>query len=351
MIRRVLGALVAVTLLVAGGSVLDRRPEIGTIEVTAHFDRAVGLFPGSSVRILGVKVGVVTTVVPEGRSVRVTLRLPDETKVPADAGAVIIPPSLVSDRYVQLHPVYTGGATMADGADIPLTRTRVPVELDEILASLDRLLVAIGPDGANADGSLARLIDSGAGTLGGGNGRQLNLTLSGLADAITALADGRDDLAGVIENLASFSSTLARNDEQVRTVTASLAVVSEQLAGEREALERALANLSVALGEIASLVRTHRASLARDVDTLAKVTQTVLSNRAQLVEALDLTPLLLQNIERAFNPERKTLDIKNDNEQGDNIDQILLCQVLGIGCPPTVQSSVPAGLMLSGMLS
>jgi phospholipid/cholesterol/gamma-HCH transport system substrate-binding protein len=351
MTRRILGTLVALVLVVAGATVMDRREELGTIEMTAHFDRAVGLFPGSSVRVLGVKVGVVTAVEPQGRSVRVTMRVPDDTRIPAGASAVIVPPSLVSDRYVQLHPVWNGGPTLADGADIPLARTRVPVELDEILGSLDRLLVAIGPDGANADGSLARLIETGAGTLGGGNGKRLNATLTDFADAITTLAEGRDDLAGVIENLASFSATLARNDEQIRTVTASLAAVSEQLAGEREALERALANLSVALGEVASLVRTHRVSLVRDIDTLAQVTQTVLSDREQLIEALDLLPLLVTNIEQAFNPERKTLDIRNNNEQGPTIDQILLCQLLGVNCPPTTQARGPRGLTLAEMLS
>ena len=326
---------VACALILAAGSwvVVDRhRGDDDSITVTASFARTVGLYPGSSVRVLGVKVGTVTAIEPDGPSVRVEMELPADTPVPADAKAVIIPPSLVSDRYVQLFPPYESGERLADGDDIPLARTRTPVELDEILASLDRLLVAVGPNGANANGSLAELINTGARTLGGGNGARLNATLTELSGAISTLAAGGDDLAGVIENLSSFTTTLAANDGKVRRLTSDLASVSTQLAGEREILEQALANLSVALGEVASLVRDNRDTLGRDIDSLAKVTQAVLSNKQQLLEALDTLPLQLSNLEMAFNPDRDTLDIRNNNEQGSNIDQILLCQLLGIGC-------------------
>ena len=55
----------AVVVLVGGGN--DKRT------VTAHFSRAVSVFPGSEVRILGVPVGTVTAVVPEGATVRVEM--------------------------------------------------------------------------------------------------------------------------------------------------------------------------------------------------------------------------------------------------------------------------------------
>jgi len=66
--------------------------------LTAHFTEAVGVFVGSDVRILGVRIGEVTAVVPEGRSVRVDLRYDAGQDIPADARAIIVPPSVVSDR-------------------------------------------------------------------------------------------------------------------------------------------------------------------------------------------------------------------------------------------------------------
>ncbi len=61
--RRVL-ALLAVVLLVAVSLNLLRSPaEMKT--VTAHFPRAVSVFEGTDVRVLGVNVGKVTAVIPE----------------------------------------------------------------------------------------------------------------------------------------------------------------------------------------------------------------------------------------------------------------------------------------------
>ena len=82
-----------------------------TKTVTAHFPRAVSVYDGTEVRILGVPVGEVTAVIPEGNSVRVEMEYDAQYDVPADAKAVIVTPTLVADRFVQLTPVYEGGPT------------------------------------------------------------------------------------------------------------------------------------------------------------------------------------------------------------------------------------------------
>ena len=88
-------------------------------------------------------------------------------KVPANAKAVIASPSIVADRYIQLTPAYSKGDVMADGAEIPLDRTAVPLELDQIYQSLNDLAVALGPKGANDQGALSRLLDVCAENLNG----------------------------------------------------------------------------------------------------------------------------------------------------------------------------------------
>jgi phospholipid/cholesterol/gamma-HCH transport system substrate-binding protein len=330
---RPIGFLLTMVVVVAGLAVMFKGGEPDRLTVTAHFPKAVGLYPGSSVRVLGVKVGTVRSITPDGPDVRVVLDLPRDTPIPADATAVIIPPSLVSDRYVELTPVYGGGDRMADGAVIDADHTMTPVELDEILGSLDSLLVALGPKGANADGSLARLVDVGAKTLGKGGGKDFHDTIVNLAQAVRTLSDNRGDVSGVIENLAAFTHTLARNDQQIRVLTRDLAEASRFLAGERRALAEALKNLSVALGEIASLVREHKATLGADIKTLSQVTAIVVKHKKSLIEALDVLPLGATNIASTINTEVGTLDIRNNNHQGDNPD-VVLCQLLGINCPP-----------------
>lgn len=336
--QKAIAFFVTMILVVGGLTAMMRGGQGDVIEVTARFRQSVGLYPGSSVRVLGVPVGTVRSIKPDGPHVTVVMEIPAGTPIPADATAVIIPPSLVSDRYVEFTPVYDGGTRLTDGAVLGLDQTMTPVELDEIMSSLDAFLVALGPDGANKDGSLGRLVDIGAKTLGKGGGEDFNDTITSLAQAVQTLADNRGDLTGTLTNLAAFTETLARNDAKIKTLTATLADATQYLASERTALADALKNLAVALGEIADLVRGHRAELGADIQSLAKITQVVVKHRDSLIEALEVLPLGAANIAGGVNTEAKTLDIRNNNHQAENGYSIAFCQILfpilGLPCPP-----------------
>lgn len=296
--------------------------------VTAYFTRTVGLYEGSEVRILGIPVGLVTEVSPEGERVRVELEYDAQYAVPADAQAVVISPSVVSDRYVQLLPVHSGdGPTLADGAEIPLERTAVPVELDRVFGSLDDLAVALGPEGANADGALSRVLDTGAANLDG-NGEALGSTIEDLGLALDALASNDDDLFATVENLQTFTTTLAENDQAVTDLNTNLATVSDQLAGERQDLALALQNLAVALAEVQSFVRENREVLTEDVAQLESVTASVASQQEALAETLVAAPTALSNLGNAYNPRSGTLDTRANLGPIEQNPLAFLCSML-----------------------
>jgi phospholipid/cholesterol/gamma-HCH transport system substrate-binding protein len=285
-----------------------------TTTITAHFTRAVGLYPGSQVRVLGVRVGTVRSVTPEGTTVRVVLDVDADQRVPADAKAAVMSPSLVSDRYVQLLPAWTGGPAMPDGGDIPVQRTAVPVELDRVTQSLDDLAVGLGPDGANASGSLSRVLSTAARNLDG-QGDDVNQAVTELSKAVGTLSGGRDDLFGTVGNLQSFTTTLAQGDDQVRQLNSRLASVADQLSGERDDLALALKNLAVALDEVSTFVHDNRTVLTHDVSALADVTGTIATKRDVLAETLDNAPVALSNLQNAYNPASGTLDTRDNAEQ------------------------------------
>jgi phospholipid/cholesterol/gamma-HCH transport system substrate-binding protein len=322
----VAGALALLLILLA---FLWFRPGGGTTHATAHFPRAVGLFVGSDVRILGVKVGEVREVVPEGTSVRVEFDYDKKYKVPSNAKAAVVAPSVVSDRYVQLTPVYKSGPTLADGADIPLEQTATPVELDRIFSSLNDLDVALGPKGANKDGALSRLLKVGADNLDG-QGADMNATFKDFSKAVGTLSDGRDDLFGTVQNLQVFTTALAQNDQQVRSFNQNLASVADQLAGERQELSAALRNLAVALGDVAGFVRNNRKNLSANIQGLADVTRVLVTQRDALAETLEAGPLALSNLQLAYNPRSGTLDTRN-NAQSPDFGQVLCSVLTAIG--------------------
>jgi phospholipid/cholesterol/gamma-HCH transport system substrate-binding protein len=286
-------------------------PSTPVRSVVAHFTSTVGIHEGSDVRVLGVKVGEVVRVRPEGRTVRVEMRYDAGTAIPADARAVIIPPSVVSDRYIQLTPAYSQGPALADGADLPTDRTAVPLELDDVYRALDQFNTALGPNGANSSGALRDLVGTAAANLDG-NGSNLGATLNGFADTLSTLAAGRDDLFGSLTNLEQFVNTLARSDQQVRVFNDQLATVSQQLAAEGSDLAGALRSLATALADITGFVHDNREMLKTDVAALTDVTTVLVREQRAIVEVLDVAPLALSNLNLAYDAASGTLDTRDD---------------------------------------
>ncbi|GIJ43333.1 hypothetical protein Val02_02190 [Virgisporangium aliadipatigenens] len=279
--------------------------------LVAHFTRVIGIYPGSDVRVLGVKVGEVVSVRPEGRTVRVSLRYDRAQRFPADAQAVIVPPSIVSDRYVQLTPAWNGGAALPDGADLPVERTAAPLEIDDIYRALDEFNRALGPEGANADGALSDLLATGRANLEG-NGADLNATLDGVSKALSTVSGARDDLFGTVANLQRLATALAQSDRYVRAFNQQLADVSEQLAAERDDLAAALRGLAQALGEVTTFVRDNRQALRDNVTALADITTVLARQQQAIVQILDVAPLALSNLNLAYNSRSGTLDTRDD---------------------------------------
>jgi virulence factor Mce-like protein len=338
--RGVAIAAAAILLIAIGWTVL--RP-VGSYRVTAYFTQTVGLYEGSDVRILGIPVGRITDVEPMGDRVRVKMEIDDNYAIPADADAVVLAPSLVSDRYVQFAPVYDGGAKMKDGATLSLKRTAVPVELDQVYGALDDLSSALGPTGANKDGALSDLIDTGAANLDG-NGEALNQTLTGFSQAVQTLSENRNDLFDSLDNLQKFTSALATVDTQVRQFNDNLAAVAEQLAGERQDLQQAISLLNQALGDVATFVQDNTALLTSNVDKLADVTLTLVQQRQALAQVLDVAPAALGNLAHAYNPDYGTLDTR-DNSLGSTNADVIVCQVLA----QTGRLGIPSGFNVNDL--
>ncbi|MFE9689488.1 MCE family protein [Micromonospora sp. NPDC005806] len=334
--RRPLAAATVLLTAVAVGTVVWRH-EAPQRRVVAYFTRAVGVYPGSDVRVLGVRVGEVEKVTPQGTTVRVEMRYDPTLRVPADAQALIVPPSVVSDRYVQLTPTFTGGAALSDGAEIPVGRTAAPMEIDDIYQALDEFNRTLGPQGANADGTLSDLVATGRANLEG-NGQNLHDTLDGLSRALGTLSTGRGDLFGTVTNLQRFTTTLARSDEQVRRFNQQLADVAEQLAGEKEELAAALRNLATALAEVTTFVRQNRTALTSNVTALADITRVLVRQQQAVIQILDVAPLALGNLNLAYNPRSGTLDTR-DNALGPYDPATFVCSLIVAQLPA---AEVPA---------
>lgn len=293
-------AAAAVGVIVAVSGILLLWPHSRPNQVTAYFTQTTGLYTGDRVLVLGVPVGQVDTITPEAGRVKVVMSYDPGVKIPADAKAAIISPTLVTTRSVQLTPVYTAGPVMANGGVIPQSRTAVPVEWDQIEQELNTLATALGPNGKSS-GALNNVLKVSAANLNG-QGTSLHDTLTALSQATTTISNDRGNLFATIDNLQTFTSVLADANSQVNSFQQQLASVSGVLAQNKTELATTLSTLNSSLGVIQQFVRDNRGQLATSLSSLDAVTANLAKSDQTLANILQVAPTEVANFNNIYDP-------------------------------------------------
>jgi virulence factor Mce-like protein len=293
---------VLVALLMAGTALVVRQVYFRPQTITANFSSATGLYPGDEVRIAGVKVGTVSSITPQPNQAAVTMEVDHDVRMPADAKAVIVAQNLVAARYVQLAPLYKPGEPrMQNGAIIPVGRTAIPIEWDEVKTQLSRLATELGPHGELSSSSAGRFIESAANAMDG-NGDKLRQTFAQLSQLARILADGSGDVVATIENLQTFVSALRDSSDELVQLQDRLATFSTVVNDSRTDLDAAITQLAVAVGEVQRFVAGTRDKTAEQVQRLASTTQVLADHRMDLENILHVAPTAFANSYYILNP-------------------------------------------------
>ena len=296
-------AVVLVGLIAAATLFLVRQAYFAPKSITAYFTTAVAVYPGDQVRVAGVEVGTITSIQPDGTDTRMTMHVDRAVPVPADAKAVIVAPSLIGARYVQLTPPYrSSGPVMADGAVIPLDRTAVPVEWDEVKAQLTRLATELGPNSQVSTPAVSRFIESAANAMGG-NGEKLRQMINQLSGVGRILADGHGNIADIIKNLQTFVTALRGSDEQIVQFQGRLATLTSVVNDSKSDLDAALTDLSVAVGDVQRFIAGSRDQTSEQLHRLTPITQTLVDRKIDLENVLHISPTAFSNFYNFTNPD------------------------------------------------
>jgi len=283
-------------------SVLDH--DEGTYPISAEFTRAIGVYPGSPVRQLGIDVGHIAHVENEGDVVRVDMRIEDGTELPADTRAVIVPVTALGERYIQLGPVYDDGPVLDPGTTIPTSRTQVPFEIDELLRGLQSYLGAIDPEHAtDLVHNLAAVVE--------GQGQEINDLIRTGADTLDVLADKGDELGTIVDSLAELSEALGGRTRTIQQLVRSYDAVSGVLADNDEAINRFVLDLNDAAVEVRSLLADHDQPLRDDIGNLTGLGRTLQRNIDRLRLAIASTPRLFAAAQLAYDPQHNVLPLNN----------------------------------------
>lgn len=222
-------------------------PELGGSgrQVQAVVPTAVSLAPAADVRIAGVRVGRVEQVARRGREAVVLMRLQqDAPAVFRDARVDIRSRTVVGESFVALDPGTPSAGELPVGDTLGSGRAVEATQFDELASLFD-------PATRNrVRGQVAALGDA----FTGEGGPALNAFVEDAAAASTAgapvletLAAGREDVAGLVEDLGDVTRALGDREADLRVLATRGTRAVAALGRERRAVRRALAALPATL--------------------------------------------------------------------------------------------------------
>ncbi|MDX6663952.1 MAG: phospholipid/cholesterol/gamma-HCH transport system substrate-binding protein [Solirubrobacteraceae bacterium] len=215
-------------------------------EISAVFRTANNVKPGSFVRIAGVNVGKVTDVQRmdgDPQAAVVKMRIDDRgLPIPKDATLAIRPRIFLEGNFfVDLSPGSPSSPVISDGDTIPVNQTRAPVQLDQILTSLQ----------APTRRQLQKLLDELSTGVDKGGGAGFNRSIrywepayknsAIVADA--QLGENPHDLSGYLKSSGQVAAALNRNPVQLQDLIVQFDITANAFAREQNNLSATIAEL------------------------------------------------------------------------------------------------------------
>jgi phospholipid/cholesterol/gamma-HCH transport system substrate-binding protein len=259
---------------------LDRVILGGGYDVSADFSDSGGIFVNAEVTYRGIAVGRVSDMKLIDNGVRVVLRIdPNAAKIPAETKAVVANRSAVGEQYVDLRPDVDKGPYLTAGSVIPVTRTAIPIPVEQLLLDTDTLARSLNTDNlrtvvdelgkafAGSGNDLGRLIDNG------------NLLLARAEQSVPQtqklITDGETVLTTQVNNRSAIQQWAA----DLHQVTDTLVQIDPDLRG----LVVNAPDAGAALQQLVDNAGPGLGSLVRNLDILNGVTIPRLQGVQQLL--------------------------------------------------------------------
>lgn len=275
--------------------------KIQRTHIVAYFENSTGIFAGDDVRIRGFNVGSVDQIEAEPGRVKVTFWIDDKYQVPADVKAVILSPTLVTARAIQLTPPYQSGPELQDHSVIGEDRTAVPMEWDDFRTQLQRLSDTLKPTESGGVSTLGEFVSTTADNLRG-QGPAIHDAIVKLSQTVSTLGDRSDDTFTTVKNLSTLVTGLQDSTDLIRQLNQNLASVSGLLADDPNEVGNAIKDLNDVVTEVTSFVAENREALGTSSDRLASVSTALTDKLDDLKQLLHTGPTVLANAVNIYQP-------------------------------------------------
>jgi phospholipid/cholesterol/gamma-HCH transport system substrate-binding protein len=245
----------------------------------AAFNEAGGLKANDEVRIAGVRVGKVEKVDLEGSHVRVEFKVDSGADFGRSTGAAIKVKTLLGAMYLALQPA--GPGQLAEGSEIPTSRTSSPYDVVQAFSGLASRSEAIDTDRlAKSLNTLASLTQN--------TPEEFKAALGGLSDLSANIAAKDAQLNSLLRNVHKVSGVLGDRRGDIVKLMEDGDKLFRALAERRQSVHNLLVATSQLSVQLTGLVRDTRADLKPALTHLDNVVNVLRKNQQNLDNSLRL---------------------------------------------------------------
>jgi len=255
-----------------------------TSDYSAVFTDASGLKTGDSVRVSGIRVGTVSKVsLQPNKHVVVSFDVDPDVILTHGTKAAVRYLNLVGDRYMELLDQPGSTQVLRPGTQIPTDRTTPALDLDLLLGGLKPVIRGLNAQDVNTlTASLIEVFQ--------GQGGTLESILSKTSSFASTVADRRDTVERLINNLNTVAATLARDGQQFSGAIDRLQRLITDLSADRDPIGSAIESLDNGTASIADLLSRGRPALTGAVTQLNRLAPLLVDSSDRLDAALKRAP-------------------------------------------------------------
>jgi len=263
--------------LVTGGVVLLSSLSLGTTTYTAVLEHTAGLRVGEDVQVHGVPSGEVRAIDLGDQVVRVTFTLDGDIRLGDESTAEVKVATLLGNHFLQVEPA--GSGTLA-GDTIPLERTSVPYNLQDVLEGGTAALDELDPE------LLARALTATSDALGA-SGEEVGPALEGVAALSDVISDRSDQVGRLLRAARGVTDQLADGSDDLFALMSSANLVIEEVVRRREAIRRLLVQTRGLADALDAIVRQTRDDISPALRDLNLALGTLRKQDKQLRHVLE----------------------------------------------------------------
>ncbi|MBY8863420.1 MlaD family protein [Nocardia sp. CA2R105] len=220
-------SVVVLTALVTAAYVLIVHPAHKTLSYCALMPDSIGLYTGNHVTMLGMPVGTVTSIAPQGPHVRVDFTVDARYPVPADAAATTVSQTLVADRDLAVLGDRAGKGHW--DAHTCITDTLTPKSMSQTFDALNKLADELDGGGNPSD---QNQVGNGIAALNNSTtdlGPRINAIIHKLGVALASPDAAIGHIGAIVDALTSLAASTAGGWNDIKSMLTRFAPVLNQI--------------------------------------------------------------------------------------------------------------------------